>query len=288
MPARSLLKWLAAPALIILFGVPAFLVGPGAGAPSSPTAAEEQVTEAWVARYNGPGNGGDVAYALALDGAGNVYVTGVSWGSGTDDDYATIKYDSLGNQLWEKRYNGPGNDHDQAYALALDGAGGVYVTGQSGDANGYSDYATVKYDGASGNQLWEKRYNGPGNDHDEARALAVDEAGNVYVTGYSLGSGTDVDYATIKYVQGPAPTPTPTPTTTLTLTPTPTPTDTPTPGPVGGIAELPPLAGISADQASGPADGPGWSAGDYALAGGLAAAAVIVAGAWYARRRWLR
>jgi hypothetical protein len=59
--------------------------------------------------------------------------------------------------------------------------------------------------------------------------------------------------------------------------------------PVGGVAELPPLAGISADQASGPADGPGWSAGDYALAGALAAAVLAVAaGAWYARRRWLR
>jgi subtilisin family serine protease len=59
---------------------------------------------------------------------------------------------------------------------------------------------------------------------------------------------------------------------------------------VGGIAELPPLAGASAEEAGAPAGGSGWSAGNYAaLAGGLAAAAVVLsAGWWYAGRRWLR
>src|SRR3990172_9312933 len=86
-----------------------------------------QVTEAWVARYNGLGNGLDVAYAMAVDGAGNVYVTGGSFvhfliGS----DYVTIKYDANGNQLWVARYNGSGNGDDVAYAMAVDGAGNVY------------------------------------------------------------------------------------------------------------------------------------------------------------------
>src|SRR3990172_7509608 len=78
------------------------------------------VYEAWVARYNGPGNSGDAASALAVDNAGNVYVTGYSDGSGSSWDYATIKYAPNGDSLWVRRYNGPGNSSDEAYALAVD------------------------------------------------------------------------------------------------------------------------------------------------------------------------
>jgi hypothetical protein len=59
--------------------------------------------------------------------------------------------------------------------------------------------------------------------------------------------------------------------------------------PVGGIAEIPSLAGTSDEEARAPADGSGWSSGGYAAAaGGLAAAAIVAVGGWYARRRWLR
>jgi hypothetical protein len=47
----------------------------------------------WVSRYDGTGNYNDYANRIALDGTGNVYVTGASFGSlDTDWDYATIKY----------------------------------------------------------------------------------------------------------------------------------------------------------------------------------------------------
>jgi hypothetical protein len=67
-------------------------------------------------------------------------------------------------------------------------------------------------------------------------------------------------------------------------------TPTPMPTAVGGIAELPDIAGASAEEAGAPAGGSGWSTAGYAgLAGGLAAAVVFGAGAWYyARRRWIR
>ncbi|MBL0340053.1 MAG: SBBP repeat-containing protein [Bacteroidetes bacterium] len=154
--------------------------------------------EQWVARYNGPGNGSDVAYSLAVDDSGNVFVTGRSTGSGTGYDYATIKYNSSGVQQWASRYNGIGNSNDEAYSLTVDGSGNVYVTGKSAGGGTAVDYATIKYN-SLGVQQWASRYNGTGNDGDAAFSLALDGLGNVFVTGESDGVGTLSDYATIKY-----------------------------------------------------------------------------------------
>ena len=158
-------------------------------------------TQNWTARYNGPGNSVDEARAVAVDNSGNVYVTGISSGSGTNEDYATIKYDPSGNQIWVQRYNGPGNNQDGALDLALDNSGNIYVTGYSYDIGGDWDYLTIKY-AADGTQLWEKRYKGPVL-ADAAYAIAVDNSGNVYVTGESQSD--NYDYLTIKYWQNFAP-----------------------------------------------------------------------------------
>ena len=154
--------------------------------------------EQWVTRYSGPGNSYDDAEALALDGQGNVYVTGIRIDSVTASDYTTVKYDASGVEQWVIRYNGPGDSSDRAKALAVDAQSNVYVTGSSQGLETSNDYATIKYD-ASGVELWVVRYNGPGNSSDRAEALAVDELGNVYVTGISIGSGTEGDFTTIKY-----------------------------------------------------------------------------------------
>ena len=181
--------------------------------------------EEWTARYDGPANGQDFAAAIALDNSGNVYVTGSSEGSDTSDDYATIKYDTTGQQQWVARYNGPGNALDVAYSIVLDHSGGVYVTGYSEGDGTADDYATIKYN-SGGEEEWIARYNGADNMFDDAEAIAIDSFGNVYVTGES-----STDYATIKYAQGGTPTPTPTATATSTPTPTATPRATPRPRP---------------------------------------------------------
>jgi len=151
----------------------------------------------WVRSYNG-GFGSDTPADLVLDAAGNIYVTGQSTGSGTNDDYATIKYDAAGNELWVRRYDGPStvvaSDYDRAVALAVDGNGNVFVTGNSS-----GDFATVKYN-AAGTEMWVRRYDGPAAGGDWANAIAVDASGNSYVSGSSYGnSTTKYDFATLSY-----------------------------------------------------------------------------------------
>ena len=154
----------------------------------------------WLRRYDGPASSTDWAYAVAVDGSNNVYVTGSSMGSGTDMDYATVKYDASGNQQWVARYDGPANSFDEARAIAVDASGNVYVTGGSTGSGTRDDYATVRYD-ASGNRAGVNRYDGPANRLDDAVAIAFDAAGGICITGSSAGSGSGTDYATIRYAE---------------------------------------------------------------------------------------
>jgi hypothetical protein len=139
----------------------------------------------------------------------------------------------------------------------------------------------------------------------------------LYNAWVSSGRATPVAMASVTWTSGATPTPTPTytPTPTATYTRTPTPTHTPTPTPtsthtatrtstpthtatatpaspaaVGGIAELPLLAGAPAQGAGAPAADSGWSTGGCAALAGLGAVAatVVAVSGWYVRRRWLR
>jgi hypothetical protein len=153
----------------------------------------------WTNRYDGPADGEDVASAIAVDGNGNVFVTGSSWSN--DHDYITIAYSNAGLPLWTNRYNELGGGSVIANAIAVDSNGNVFVTGTGPSAPaGNADYVTLAYS-SSGVPLWTNRYNGPGRGDDGARAIAVDRSGNVFVTGSSpsgIGSAS-TDYATIKY-----------------------------------------------------------------------------------------
>jgi PQQ-like domain len=160
-------------------------------------------TRLWVARYDGPASGQDWGNALGLspDGAA-VFVTGLSQGSTSSDDYATLAYRaSDGVRLWAKRFNGRANGPDDAFGLGVSPNGSaVLVTGTSLGSTSLLDYATVAYDASTGHQLWVARYGGSGHDVDRGLRVRVSPDGSaVFVTGYSKGSTTSYDYATVAY-----------------------------------------------------------------------------------------
>ena len=148
----------------------------------------------WTRRYNGPSNDMEGAYSCAVDGLGNLYVTGWS-PNDPDADYLTIKYNELGDTIWTRWYNGPANGGDIARSCAVDSINNLYVVGYSSNGTD-ADYLTIKYK-ADGETLWTRRYNNPPYGA-IATDCAVDCLGNLYVVGYS-SNGTNDDYLTIKY-----------------------------------------------------------------------------------------
>ncbi len=180
----------------------------------------------WAAIYSATGwTEGDAAFGLALDSHTNVIVAGVSYMQGVDQDYATVKYDRNGTNLWARRYPDGGLSAEAAYDVEVDALDNIYVTGSPGtikyspagerlwftsaagrrvkvDAQGAAyvlntssggitgnDYVLTKLD-MQGNRIWEARYGTLNSD--SASALLLFGETNVYVTG-SAG--------TVKYVQ---------------------------------------------------------------------------------------
>lgn len=155
--------------------------------------------EQWQARFNGTISEADGATAIVVDDAGNSYVTGSSRLGGINTDYVTIKYNTNGVQQWLADYGGKAAQGDIPGAIAIDKNGNVYVTGTDQTFPYFYDYRTVKYN-ANGKQLWTAKYDGPSSGNDFANAIAVDNNGNVYVTGQSQDKAIFYwDIATVVY-----------------------------------------------------------------------------------------
>jgi len=153
-------------------------------------------TERWVYRYNGPGNSTDQASSLVYGGDGNIYIAGLSYGSGTSRDFTVISLTSTGTQRWVYRYNGPGDSTDVANSLVYGADGNIYVAGMSTGSGTGSDFTVISLD-STGTQRWVYQYNAPGNGSDLANSLVYGADGNVYIAGYSTGSGTYYDFTVI-------------------------------------------------------------------------------------------
>ena len=99
----------------------------------------------WVFRYQSPGAGYDVGSKLILDENGEIYASGTSYLSATNNDYVTLKFDSLGNKLWETRFDGPASNADNAIDMFVDAGKNIYITGKSKAPSTNFDFRTIKY-----------------------------------------------------------------------------------------------------------------------------------------------
>jgi hypothetical protein len=158
----------------------------------------------WVQSVGGIGS--DSGNGIAVDGSGNVYVTGYYSGTATfgttsktsagGSDIFMAKYNTAGELQWVQSAGGRGVESGNG--IAVDGSGNVYVTGYysgtttfgttSKTSAGFSDIFIAKYDPIGTSWSWVQSVGGT--KFDFAKDLAVDDSGNAYVTGYFEGTAT--------------------------------------------------------------------------------------------------
>ncbi len=162
----------------------------------------------WATYYGGGGS--TMPRNVATDAAGNVYLVGQTFSTdsiafggfqntygGGEWDAFLVKFDANGNRLWATYYGGSGDD--EAFGVATDTAGNVYLAGFTNDSTtgiasggfqntyggGNYDAFLVKFD-SNGNRLWGTYYGGEYNDW--GRSVSTDASGNVYLTGYTTST----------------------------------------------------------------------------------------------------
>ena len=174
-------------------------------------------TDIFLAKYAGAsggylwakmigGTGYDSGTSVAVDGGGNVYLTGyfdvsasgVDFGGGPllsagARDVFLVKYSAAGAHVWSKRFGSTGQDSGSS--VAVDASGNVFVTGTfNGSINlggasltsaGGVDIFVAKFS-ATGAHLWSKGFGGTSTD--AVRGMAVDGVGDVVLTGQFLNT----------------------------------------------------------------------------------------------------
>jgi hypothetical protein len=157
----------------------------------------------WTASNPDSSCGSDLVHGFVLDKTGELLATGQSCYFAPNDAYATFVYGTYkastnGAWVWTNTYPTAPMQPSIANAIAVDMANSVYVTGSSPDTNAFNDIVTIKYD-PNGNQIWLQRYTSPGNGNAAGNAIAIDNNGNVYVTGYDTTTAGGTEIVTIKY-----------------------------------------------------------------------------------------
>ncbi|WP_293262105.1 MULTISPECIES: S8 family serine peptidase [unclassified Microcoleus] len=160
------------------------------------------IYDAWISKYNSAGEqiwkrqfgtaGYDAARGVAVDNEGNTYAIGWTDGEGgntSDRNSWIIKFDSNGNEIWKKQL-GTLNDDVSNGAISIGSDGSICIVGRTtnnlpGISQGSTDAWAAKYD-SNGNLIWTKQIGSAA--WDEAKSVASDSGGNIYIAGSTKGN----------------------------------------------------------------------------------------------------
>jgi Subtilase family len=149
---------------------------------------DAQGTLQWTATWDGNHHLHDLPTAITLDDAGNVIVVGSSISFTQQSNYAVVKYNPAGIQLWATTYDHVGL-HDFPTAIEKASNDNIVVTGASSSAPNSWDYATILVNGATGPIENVNRVNVPEIGLDQPLAVARDAQNNLFITGYNEKQG---------------------------------------------------------------------------------------------------
>jgi uncharacterized delta-60 repeat protein len=135
---------------------------------------------------------------MVFDPAGKIIVSGMGYSSGYHS--AVVKIDpQTGDSLWTTFYKWTGATGGNGQSVAVASDGSVYVAGTATKPTDNLDDILVFKLGRDGDTLWGRTYDGPLHRYDEGLGIAVDNAGNAYVTGAIKDSSGNRDLVVLKY-----------------------------------------------------------------------------------------
>ncbi|MBN8569953.1 MAG: T9SS type A sorting domain-containing protein [Ignavibacteria bacterium] len=151
--------------------------------------------------FEGSTDGDDNGIKIICDAQGSIFAGVNSFFTSSAADIVIYKLDTNLNEIYNKRINGAGNSDDGIVDIKLAYDNNIIFTAKVSGAGSSSDIGTYKIDNSTGDILWQKLYNGIGNDIDLPYAMTTDSNNNILVTGYARNSHLiqSEDVITLKY-----------------------------------------------------------------------------------------
>jgi hypothetical protein len=139
----------------------------------------------WTYQYDGIVLNVDRATLMTKDSQGNIYIAGSFTAGWINKAVGIAKYDNMGNLLWLKKldFSAGYNNSDEPLSITCDIQDNLIVAGYTTNTN--RDFLLLKLN-PLGNLIWQKIFNGTGNNSDQFNSVITDAASNIYAAGLSV------------------------------------------------------------------------------------------------------